>query len=398
MSFKNSLLALFFIATLNIGVAVAGEPDYDAVADNLVNGSLAVRPGEVIQINGNASQIALMEALYVAVSKAGGQPVVILSLPQASKRAIMQTPVEHLERVPTGQVSLARMFDGIINVASITDPGLFADVPEERLAATRRAGAPLNDVFRNVGLRSVSLGQTGGIPTAAYAASVGADHRKMTDAFWKALEVAPDQIEAAATLVTGMLAPGTDVHIKSKAGTDLRFRLSQQAARINAGRTMDVDVKTGPAQVWLPAGEAYATVAPGSASGTLVVDRTMFRGKPIEDLKMTFENGRMTSMSAGRNGDQLKEYFASTSDNTVELSIMDIGLNPASKPLGDAYMSWEMGGMVTVGLGNNAWAGGDNDADGTFSVHIPKADVEVGGTRVASNGKLSGTIMAAYRR
>ena len=391
-------LAAISATTVAATAAWAGNPDYEAVADSLVNGSLEVRPGEVIQINGNKSQIPLIEAVYVAVAKAGGQPVVILSVPEASKRAMMEMPMEHLGRLPTAQVSLARMFDGIINVNSIQDPDLFADVPEDRLAASRRAGAPLNDLFLNADFRSVSLGQTGGVPTAAYAASVGADHAEMTDAFWKALAVSPDEIEEAATLAIGMMSPGTAVHVESAAGTDLRFHLSDQPARINAGRTMDVDAESGPSQVWLPAGEAYATIEPGSAEGTLVVAHTMFRGKPVEQLKMTFEKGRMTKMTASKNGKQLEEYFASTSDNTAELSILDIGLNPASQPLGKSHKSWEMGGMVTLALGNNAWAGGGNDADGTFSVHMEGATVDIGGTRVASNGKLSGVILAAYRR
>ncbi|MDH3645881.1 MAG: aminopeptidase [Gammaproteobacteria bacterium] len=397
-SYFNALALLLVGWGLTSGTGWAGEPDYDAIADTLVNQSLEVRPGEAIQISGNPSQIDLMAALQVAVSKAGGQPVIILNLPEANKRAVMETSIEHLERLPTSQISLIRMFDGVINVASVQDPDLFADVPEERLAATRRAGAPLNDVFRNADFRSVSLGQTGGIPTEAYAKSVGADHKKMTAAFWKALEVSPDQIEKAASLVTGMLQPGTDVHVESKAGTDLRFRLSAQPARINAGRTAAVDADTGPAQVWLPAGEAYACVEPGSANGTVVVERTMFRGVPVENLRMTFENGRMSKMSADKNGDQLKEYFASTTDNTAELSIVDIGVNPQSQPLGRDYRSWEMGGMTSIALGNNAWAGGDNDADGTFNVHLAGTTVDVGGTRVTSAGELSGAIMAAYRR
>ena len=399
MSNYFRVLATLFTGLLLIPAGSwAGGPDYDAVADTLVNGSLEVRPGEVIQINGNPSQIGLMEALQVAVAKAGGQPIVILNLPDANKRAVMETPIEHLERLPTAQVSLARMFDGIINVASVQDPDLFADVPEKRMAATRRAGAALNDLFRIADFRSVSLGQTGGIPTAAFAESVGADHSEMTEAFWKALAVSPDQIEEAASLVTGMLTPGVDIHVTSKAGTDLRFRLSDQPARINAGRTRDVDVSSGPAQVWLPAGEAYGCIEPGSAQGTLVVERTMFRGQPIKNLKMTFKDGAMTKMSAAKNGDKLKEYFASTSDDTVELSIFDVGVNPQSQPLGDGYVSWEMGGMATVALGNNAWAGGDNNADGTFNIHMPGTTVDIAGTRVTSAGELSGAIMAAYRR
>lgn len=376
----------------------AGGPDYDAIADSLVNQSLEVRPGETIQITGNPSQIELMGALQVAVAKAGGQPVILLNLPEANKRALMETPMEHLERLPTAQISLMRMFDGIINVASVQDPDLFADVPEDRLAATRRSGQPLNDAFRNARFRSVALGQTGGIPTAAYAASVGADHQEMTDAFWKAVAVSPEKIEQAATLVTGMLVPGRDVHVKTKNGTDLRFRLSNHPARINSGRTATNAAKAGPSQVWLPAGEAYAVVEAGSARGTLVVDKTMFRGVPLENLRMTFKNGRVTDMSADKNGDKLKEYFATTTADTVELSIIDIGLNPQSQPIGDNYRSWEMGGMTSLSVGNNAWAGGDNNADGTFSMHLAGATVEIGGKEVASNGELSKAVTAAYRR
>ena len=94
----------------------------------------------------------------------------------------------------------------------------------------------------------------------------------------------------------------------------------------------------------------------------------------------------------------LKEYLASTTENTKELSIVDIGLNPQSKPLGDIYRSWEMGGVVTVALGNNVWAGGDNDADGTLSLHLAGTTVDVGGTTVAKSGKLSKAVMAAYRK
>ncbi len=377
-------------------LAAAG-PNYDEIAANLVNESLAVRPGEVIQINGTPDQLELIAAIQVAVSKAGGEPLVTLTLPSANKRAIMETPMEHLSRTPTAPMMFARMLDGIINVASVQDPDLYADVPEDRLAATRRAGVPLNHVFLNSSVRSVSLGQTGGIPTAGYAASIGADEQEMQSMFWKALAVSPQQLNEAATLVSGMLGPGVDVHIKSRAGTNLRFRVGDLPARVNAGRTLDVQAEAGPRQVWLPAGEAYTVIERGSASGKLVVEHALFRGKPIENLELTFKEGRLTNID-GKNAELLKEFFASSDEATSMLSIFDIGLNPHSQtPEGSNYRSWEMGGMVTLSLGNNSWAGGDNAGDGGFSVHVPEATVDVAGTRLATRGQLPKQVLAVYK-
>lgn len=376
-------------------IAFAG-PDYDAIADNLVNGSLEVQPGEIIQISGTPDQIALMGALQVAVRKAGGEPMLTLQLPEANKRALLETPMEHLKRVPTSPVMLTRMIDGFINVASVEDPDLFADIPEERLAATRKAGAQLNHVFRNASFRSVSLGQTGGIPTESYANTIAADYGDLDKMFWSALAVAPEQIHEAAVLVNGMLRPGIDVHVSSKAGTDLRFRIADMAPRINAGRAADVEGH-GPKQVWLPAGEAYTAVEPGSARGKLVVEHAMFRGEEIKNLEMHFRDGKVTEIK-GEKTNSLKKFLAASDEDTSLLSVFDIGLNPHSKtPQGSKYMSWEMGGMVTLGLGNNLWAGGDNASDGAFSVHVPAATVEAGGATLTSNGELPGQVLAVYR-
>ena len=47
---------------------------------------------------------------------------------------------------------------------------LFADVPEERFEAFRETGMALQRANQHNRFRSVTLGQTGGVPTAAYAA------------------------------------------------------------------------------------------------------------------------------------------------------------------------------------------------------------------------------------
>jgi leucyl aminopeptidase (aminopeptidase T) len=369
---------------------LAGEPAHDSVADKVVNQSLQIQPGEVVIIYGSPTEIELMGALQVAVAKAGGQAILQINIPEADKRAILETPMEHLKQLPTAALLQLKMADATITVGSVPDPDLFADVPEERLAAQRQAGAAFSKAFRTARTRNVSLGQTGGIPTPAYAESRGANYEEMTGMFWEAVDVGPDELAALGTHVAGMLEPGRQVRLTSTAGTDLSLAIDEPRARINAGRTADVIQASGPASVWLPAGEAYACVKPGSASGTVVVPHTDFRGVPVENLKMTFEMGEMTAMSAEKNGEILEKFFDASTAKTKTLSVVDVGLNSKSQPLaGSGYASWEMGGMITVNLGNNAWAGGKNDAEGVVSFHLSGASLTVEDKEVVSAGKLT---------
>ena len=369
--------------------ALAESPDYDTIADNLVNQSLAVQPGEIVVISGTPTELELMESIFVAASKAGGDAIVTLNLPEANKRAIMETPVEHLGQLPTSNLWFAKMADVFINVGSIEDPDLFADVPEDRLATARQAGTPLMQTFKNSRSRGATLGQTGGIPTAAYAESVGADPDEVTSIFWQAVSVSPDELTQQSQVLASLMANNAEVQVTSSAGTDLKFKLGAMPARINAGRTADVAAPRGATNVWLPAGEAYNTVDSATATGTVVVPSMTFRGVAIENLKVNFKNGQMTKFSAKSGEEMLENFFDAASPKLKQLSVLDIGINPHSKsPSGSTYYSWEMGGMVTLGMGNNIWAGGDNDSDAALGFHLPDTTVAINGKTVVDEGEL----------
>lgn len=385
---RTFVLPAVSFATLFVHQAVAEQEIYDAIAESMVNESLAIRPGEMVVIGGNPSEIDLMAALQVAVSKAGGQSLLSLNIPEANKRSIVEMPLEHIAQLPTQNLLITKMTDVFINVGSVQEPGLFADVPEERMAAFRKSAVPLTRALSNMRFRSATLGQTGGIPTAAYAESVGADPGELQKIFWEAIAVSPGDLIPAATELTSLMKTGAEIRVTSSAGTDLVMKIDSTPARINAGRTADVQAASGPTNVWLPAGEAYGCIH--GASGTLVVPWTSFRGVPIENLKLTFRDGAMTKMSADSNQAMLEKYFAASSATLKNASIIDIGLNPRSRsPKGTHYYSWEMGGMVTVNLGNNSWAGGDNDSDAALSLHVPGTTVSIGGRTVVKGGQLA---------
>jgi hypothetical protein len=104
---------------------------------------------------------------------------------------------------------------------------------------------------------------------------------------------------------------------------------------------------------------------------------------------MTFKGGRMTGFKADKNAKMLQEFFKFAKGDIGVLSVVDIGLNPNSHPLtGSLYASFEMRGLVTLGIGNSAWAGCDVEADSGLSMHIPEATLTIDGVLSVENGQL----------
>ena len=234
-----------------------------------------------------------------------------------------------------------------------------------------------------------TLGQTGGIPSPAYAKMKGANYDEMLSVFWNAVDVDYNKMLKDGQQIAKMMKPGSVVKIKNDAGTDLSLRIGLQPIKINSGSSLANMGETGPAQAWLPAGEVYACTDPKSANGTLVVPLMEFRGKQIKNLRLSFANGKLTDMKADENVELIKKALEMSTGDKDVLSIFDIGINQNSRILKNSnYYSWEMGGMVTLVIGDNTWAGGNVRSGTSFNFHLPNTTASIDGVSVVSNGEL----------
>lgn len=363
--------------------------DYDAIATRVVTESAGVKPGEIVVINGTLAEPKLLEALTGAVALAGGHPIVTVDFPSVDKKFVSQAPEQYLRQQSRGELALIEAGDVFINASAVEDPGLFADVDDARLNIVREANQAVSQAAMRKRARAVSIGQSGGIPTAAFAKSQDADYGDMRAMFLRALAVPAATIAERGRAVTGRMQPGSTVRVRTADGTDLTFRLAGKPPRVSTGRASDNDTGTGRAETWLPAGDYYACVEPNSASGVLVTSRQSFRGSRIGNLRITFQNGLATSITAESGGEALDRYLAQLDEAAKRMSLINIGLNPESRPLeGSHYLSWEMAGVPTVVLGNSQWAGCEHGAEDSFDVHLAQATLAAGETPVIDNGAL----------
>src|SRR5262249_49616823 len=151
------------------------------------------------------------------------------------------------------------------------------------------------------------------------------------------------------------------------------------------------DVKKGGAActVFLPAGEVYVAPVAGTAEGKVVVDHQLFEGKDIPGLTLTFTGGKLTAMTAKSGLEPLRKLYDAAGGGKDQLGVLDIGINPAVRYApGSKMLSWVPAGMVTLVVGGNQWAGGDNAATFNLANFLPGSTVTLDDKVIVDKGTL----------
>jgi leucyl aminopeptidase (aminopeptidase T) len=363
-------------------------PDFQTIARMIVNDSVQVKEKEGVLISGDSSKIPLMEAIAVEVAKKGAFPHMVLVSPVVEKRILTEAPMQFLETPNPMTLAEVKKIDVMIGLSAVQDPAYLAKAPEERVALTRKAAQAINDVLYARPIRSVALGNPI-MPTPETARYYGIPMTDFEARFWQAVQTPHAAIAENADKVQQILASGREIRIKTQAGTDLRLKLAGRKIGISDGRIRATPVDR-PEQVWLPAGEVYTTPDAVSVNGTVIVPMAEYRGIKIKNLRLTFENGKVTQIQAAQNAEALKEALAKSSGDKDLFSFLDIGVNPNSHQIkGFDYSTFEMAGMVTIGIGQAPWADSSNKSEFAQDFFLPRATLEVDGKTIVKEGELS---------
>lgn len=364
------------------------RPSADAIASRLVQETVSIQEGESVLIVGSPRDLDLMESLAVHVRKQGAFPLVTLQNETMLKRMYDEVPAEYDRQAPDLSLKMLDIVSVIIDISYGETPGLLDEVDPARIAARAEANAAVMKKARERGIRTVEIGN-GLYPTSALSERSGLSKDRLATLFWNGVGTDPDLLTRTGEAVREALRTGRTLRITDDNGTDLRMEINADRARISDGRISADDLDTNNRSVWLPAGELFLVPEPGSVQGTLTSALQYFEGQEIRNLQMTFENGRMTEMTADAGLDRLQALYRESGDAASEFAALDFGLNrsiPASND--DRLLTWMAAGMVTVGIGNDVWAGGDNDVPFAFYTHLKGVTVTVDDRTIVDRGVL----------
>ena len=176
------------------------------------------------------------------------------------------------------------------------------------------------------------------------------------------------------------LTKGSQVHITTPSGTDLRFSIEGRAGNIDNG----LYSKTGD---WgnLPAGEAYVSPIEGSTEGLLVVPAGWYPGLK-EEMTMTFEGGYVVALEGGGEvGAQFVKTFDFGNDahkhrrNCAELGV---GTNSLARRPDNVLEAEKIKGTIHIGIGDSSHMGGVTKSDSHEDFVMVNPTLIIDGIRV----------------
>ena len=392
---KRQILGLG-LGVLVVGVAtglVAQQPtttNTANVADTLVNQCANIRFGESVWINGGTRDQQMLEDIAVEVRKLGAHPLITIGSDRLTRNLFTEVPAKFDTQEPSFALTLAESVVAVISVDFTERLDLLADVPAERLTNQTKTFEPVYEKMRQRGVLQVHLGN-GLYPTTARARQFGITQNELSRIFWSGVNTDYDRLQATGARVKNILASGRTVRITAPNGTDLTVDIAQRPVFVSDGVISSDDrYAGGPAcQVWLPAGEVYVTPVPKTARGTFVADTFFFEGKRIDGLKLMFREGKLTSMTAQSDITALRERHQAAPEGRDVFAAIDIGINPnVQVPKASRMVTWMAAGTISIGIGNNTWAGGDNDVPFDLFAHLANGKLVVDKQTLVDQGKL----------
>jgi leucyl aminopeptidase (aminopeptidase T) len=365
-----------------------GNAGRESLARRLVTTTASIREGELVQLSGCPADVELLEDLAVAVRRLGAHPLITLSSERLARRLFDEVPDRFDAQPAAFEQKLAGIIDARIQTEFADDDAL-SRIPAQRIETVGRGNRDVYALLRKRKVRLVWLGN-GLYPSEARARRAGLPLAELQRLFREGINVDPLSLRATGDRLKRLFAAGKVVRLTTPRGTDISMDVAGQPLSISAGILDAKQRESGaPPWTWLPAGEIYLVPVPGSANGRIVLDRYPYEGKLIGHLTVIVKDGKISQMAARSGGEGLAAAYTAAEDGKELLSSLDIGINPKIRlPATSLLQSNVPAGTVTLGFGNNTWAGGDVKIPFTLPLFINDGTLAIDGTTIIDKGVL----------
>lgn len=357
------------------------DPRIDKLAEVLVNYSVAVQPGERTLIQGPVAGAPLLKAVYGQVLRAGGHPLMMVGLPGTDELMYNLGSDEQLQHVPEVMDLVIREYETRIAIMSSENTRALNNVDPSRMVIRRQAQAELFKVMLER-IASGDLRWVGTLfPTNAYAQDAEMSLNEYADFVLNACLPDPDdpvgywqRFSAWQQKIVDWFAGKDQVRVVAP-GTDLRLSI--------AGRTfMNCDGRQN-----MPDGEVCLSPVEDSVEGHVSFTYpTIYQGRELTGVQLSFEGGRAVKASAEKNEPFLLQTL-DTDDGARYLGEFAIGTNVGiTRFTGETLFDEKIGGSFHLALGAGLpETGGQNDS----GIHWDMVSDLQGGGEIWVDGELA---------
>lgn len=317
-------------------------------AHTLVNYSLSVKENEWVVIRGSELALPLIKECYREILKVGAHPTVLLNPDGISEIMLKEGSDDQLRFNSPLLMEAYSKADKVLSILGEHNLKALSAIPGERIALQRQAGAPITKIFKDRVAQEEMDWTLCLYPTQSGAQEAGMSLDDYENFVFEACFInTPDPVKS-----------WEKIHNDQQTMVDyLNTKKSFRVIAQDTDLTLSAENRT-----WInsdghnnfPSGEVFTAPIKESVNGTIRFTYPgIYNGKEIEDIQLTFENGRVTQASAKRGEDLLKALIE-TDDGSHFSGEFAIGTNYGiSKFTKNMLFDEKIGGTIHLALGSS---------------------------------------------
>jgi aminopeptidase len=317
--------------------------DADAFANLLCDWCLDVRERDYVLVFTTTLAAPLIRSFHrQLITRGAWTPGLRIGMPGLAEDFYRLAPDDLLDNFAPQDLAEMERIDAYLRIDAPENTRALAEIDPATIARAARARAPIQEA--RLGKR-----WCGTIwPTPALAQEAGMSDDDYAAFLNRALFLdRPDPVEAWRELserqskIVDRLGTAREIRIEAD-GTDLRMRVDGRTWINSNGRRN------------MPSGEVFTGPLEDSANGTIrFTIPSSPRGVAVENVEITFEDGKVTKATADRGQDYLDAALA-TDPGARFLGELGIGTNfGIDRPTGSVLLDEKIGGTVHLALGRS---------------------------------------------
>ncbi len=321
---------------------------YQKLAQILVDHSTSVKPGDRVAIESTTNASELVSHIYELVLLRGGNPHILLNLPEQERLFFKYANHDQLAFTPAFQKLVTEEFEVYIRVRADIDPRALSDVPAEKQSLRQKGMAQVRNRMIQRGADNSLRWVLTQFPTAGYATEAGLSLSEYTDFLLAACHADENTVDPIAhwesiRLQQSRMIETIQGHDEIKLlGPNVDLTLSVKGRKFNNSHGKHN----------LPDGEIYTGPVEDTVNGWVKFTYpAIFQGQAVEGVELTFEKGRVSSAKA-QVGEQLLLAMVNSDEGSHYLGEFAIGTNfEINRFTRNILFDEKLGGTFHIALG-----------------------------------------------
>ena len=351
------------------------HPRTEKLAKLVVKYSVDVKKGENVVISGSTEAEEFIRALYREVLKAGGHPIMRVTLPglthdfytHASEHQISQYPIDY-----DFAVKNSAKFIGIDTRSNTRE---LTNCDPTKIAKRSSVTHPIREYICNS--RPKMCRVTVGYPCQALAQEAEMSLGEYENFVFDACLQDWNRLSKLMKKILSKFKEGSQVHLLGE-GVDLKMKVHGKLAKADDGLEN------------MPGGEVFMAPVRESTNGWIKFDYPSVRdGKEVSGIELVFKDGKVVESKASKNQDYLRKML-NIDKNASYVGELGIGCNPkVTKYTNNLLFDEKIGRTIHLALGaaykDN---GGGNDSVLHWDIvkSMKKAKIIVDGRVIQDKG------------